>query len=685
VNTHQPLRGTALLLTLALAACAPSAGTSPTSVAAPVQAASLAPLRVQGAAQLGGEPLADARVQALDLLTGEALATDGGDARTDAAGRFDLRLRPSGTQRVVRLVATQAGRTLTTLLDGRTGRAIGAGLIADRGQGYRLKQEVAVRLELTLASTAASQAFEGTIKVQLRLSGLTGSLDAVLAAANRAAEVLRTAFASNPSYAARLASAVGTGGKVQDVAAFRGVLRELGVVETLSAAVKDTLTTLATQPQAGDAPSVALTGEDFPVGEVTVTGATFSFVGTEGQLVQGAVDLAPANPAPSETATPVATTAAVASPTPAPTASPQTTRRRQEVPADLGLTVSDRYTLVRVAGDATGGNDAGSGATTARLRAVSGVAVAPDGTVFLADPVNHQLRQVKAGGPAERIAGNADGTAGFLDNVTASVGGLSSPAGLLWDSSRALLLVCDAGNGRVRFVSPGGTIGTLVGGGEDTVSPTTARQVDLDEPVALAADASGTVYVADRGAGRVWRVAADRTTTLVADVPGASALALDPVRDLLWVGTMDGRVLRVTGAAATPALDTTTPVFEQAAQRVLGLATDQQGLLHVLAATVAGDARLWRLPVDAQGRLEVGRSREAVAGSGVPGVAADYVASTSAVEALEARLTALHPGSLCLDLSAAGSQAAAAGQLYVGASLAGQAPWGQVLRVELAE
>jgi hypothetical protein len=354
-------------------------------------------------------------------------------------------------------------------------------------------------------------------------------------------------------------------------------------------------------------------------------------------------------------------------------------------PAFIDLSAADRYRITRVAGNAIGGADAGTSAVTAAFRAVSGVAVTPTGTMLVADPVNHQIRMITAGGPAVRIAGAENGAAGFLDNVTAAMGSLSSPAGLLWDTSSGLLLACDAGNGRVRFLSPGGTIGTLVGGGLVSTSPTTATAVSLQEPVALAADAAGTLYVADRAAGRVWRIAADRTATLVASVPGACALALDPGRALLWVGTMAGQVLRVTDAGATAVLDDATPVFEQPYQRMLGLATDQQGTLYVLSAASTGDARLWRVPVNALGQLEQDQRAVAVAGNSVPGAAsADYTAPTSPTDALEARLTSLHPGSLCLDLAAASSTTTAAGQLYVGATRAGLTPWGQVLRIELA-
>jgi hypothetical protein len=360
-------------------------------------------------------------------------------------------------------------------------------------------------------------------------------------------------------------------------------------------------------------------------------------------------------------------------------------RRARAAPqATIDLALGGRFSLTRVAGNASGGNDAGISATTAAFGAVSGVAVTPDGTLFLADPINHQVRRSVGGGPAERIAGATTGAPGFLDNVTAAAGWLRTPAGLLWDDARSLLLVCDAGNHRVRFLRPGGTIGTLVGGGDTTASPTTASALRLDEPVALAANLTGTLYIADRAAGQVWRISPNRTATLVASLPGACALALDPSRDLLWIGTTDGQALRVTSAGNVPSLDTATPVFNQAGGRVLGLATDREGTLFALAATAQGDARLWRVPTDSEGRLEAGQTATPVGGAGVGGGSgAAYAAPTTVqADALAARLSVRHPGSLFLDLSAAAAAATPSGQLYIGTSFEGDVTWGQVLRLD---
>ncbi|MEB3223096.1 MAG: hypothetical protein VKS61_13555 [Candidatus Sericytochromatia bacterium] len=688
-------------LAVALVACTSPRRASLRVTSAPALALLTQAVHLRGSAALAGEPFGGAAVRAFDLASGRALGAElWGTVTTDAQGRFELDVPAGAMPPWVKLVATRADRALTTVVDLRPARAPDPGSpppapVAPSTYGLRQQGAVVVLdVWLDLPSTVASQALEGSLKVRLRVADAPGSRDALVEALSRAARAVRTALEATPAITTRLASAIGSDGQVRDLGAFRQALDDLRVAETLQAAVHGVLQEATSRPGDPAAPPVTLTAEDFPAGGVTLTGSTYSFVTQDGATVQGSVDLAP--PAP-PMATPT-TGAEAATPDPAAIADPGTRRRRRAneasasptptpvpVPtAALDLALGGRFTLTRVAGSASGGNDAGTSATTAALRAVSGVAVTPDGTLFLADPVNHQIRRSVAGGPAERVTGAASGTPGFLDNVTAAVGWLRAPAGLLWDDARGVLLVCDAGNHRVRFLRPGGTIGTLVGGGATTTSPTTASALQLEDPVALVANQSGTLYVADRAAGRVWRIAPNRTATLVASVPGACALALDRGRDLLWVGTTGGEVLRVTTAGGTPGLDTATAVFSRAGEGVLGLAADQEGTLFALAATAGGDARLWRVPTDSQGRLEAGQAATPVGGTGVAGGSgADHAAPTTALaDALQARLSVRHPGSLCLDLSAAAAPATPSGQLFVGASFDGDVTWGQVLRLD---
>lgn len=91
--------------------------------------------------------------------------------------------------------------------------------------------------------------------------------------------------------------------------------------------------------------------------------------------------------------------------------------------------------------------DAGS-AASAKLKIPFGVAVAPDGTVFIADSGNHRIREVKPGGVIVAFAGT--GISGFSgDNGAAGQAQLSGPEAVAVEPN-GNLLVADTYNHRIR-------------------------------------------------------------------------------------------------------------------------------------------------------------------------------------------------------------------------------------------
>ena len=115
-----------------------------------------------------------------------------------------------------------------------------------------------------------------------------------------------------------------------------------------------------------------------------------------------------------------------------------------------------------VAGDGVQGfSGDGGAATSAELNAPQGVAVGPGGTLYIADTGNQVIRAV-SGGMITTFAGN--GIIGFGGD-----GGAATSATFRWPNALAIdatgaLLVCDAGNERVRRISAG-LIQTVAGNG----------------------------------------------------------------------------------------------------------------------------------------------------------------------------------------------------------------------------
>src|SRR5262249_47608383 len=115
----------------------------------------------------------------------------------------------------------------------------------------------------------------------------------------------------------------------------------------------------------------------------------------------------------------------------------------------------------------------------------------------IAERGNHRIRKVTAGGTITTIIGT--GSAGFSgDGGPASAAQLSGPGGVAVDSS-GNLYIADSINTRIRKVTTDGKINTIAGTAERGFSgdggPATAAQFGL--PVRIMLDSAGNLYIAD--------------------------------------------------------------------------------------------------------------------------------------------------------------------------------------------
>lgn len=138
-------------------------------------------------------------------------------------------------------------------------------------------------------------------------------------------------------------------------------------------------------------------------------------------------------------------------------------------------------------------------ATEARFNAPVGVAVGKDGTIFVADTYNDRIRKIAPDGNVTTLAGG-DGP-GFADG-RGSGAKFDTPCGIAV-AEDGLLLVADTGNHRIRAVSLLGEVTTVAGTGEATERDGKLLEAAFNEPTAIAVTGRDEFYVADAAASSV--------------------------------------------------------------------------------------------------------------------------------------------------------------------------------------
>jgi sugar lactone lactonase YvrE len=171
------------------------------------------------------------------------------------------------------------------------------------------------------------------------------------------------------------------------------------------------------------------------------------------------------------------------------------------------------------AGSGTAAYTNGTG-TGASFNSPSGVAVDASGNVYVADKLNHRIRQITSGGVVTTLAGS--GTAGFA-NGTGAAAQFSSPTGVAVDAS-GNVTVADQGNQRIRQITPGGVVTTLAGSGTAGFANGTGTAAQFNYPFGVAVDASGNVFVGDQNNHRIRQITSAGVVTTLAGTGTAGYL-----------------------------------------------------------------------------------------------------------------------------------------------------------------
>jgi len=134
--------------------------------------------------------------------------------------------------------------------------------------------------------------------------------------------------------------------------------------------------------------------------------------------------------------------------------------------------------------------------TAAKFNNPKGVAIGPDGTIYVADQQNHAIRAINVDGMVSTLAG---GSSGRKDG-TGSTAQFELPAALAVDG-HGNIYVADFYYGYLRKITPEGVTTTIV-----PVFADGSGIAAFSAPSGIALDQQGNIYVSDAGTHRIYKM-----------------------------------------------------------------------------------------------------------------------------------------------------------------------------------
>jgi ABC-type branched-subunit amino acid transport system substrate-binding protein/sugar lactone lactonase YvrE len=224
-----------------------------------------------------------------------------------------------------------------------------------------------------------------------------------------------------------------------------------------------------------------------------------------------AIAAAACGPSPTPTAPPAAVGTPEA-PTRTPVPPTPTTAPPTLEPIASRFLYVEGVTVSTLAGDGHLGYSDGPGPQARFAGPIGGMAIDRQGNLYIPEPFGHRIRRITPDGMVSTVAGT--GSPGYADGPIATAQ-LNNPVGLSVDAA-GNVYVADGENHRVRLIRPDGTVTTLAGTGEPGYRDGPAGEAQFNDPVDVAVSSRGVLYVADAGNDRIRAISPDGMVTTLA-------------------------------------------------------------------------------------------------------------------------------------------------------------------------
>ncbi len=181
------------------------------------------------------------------------------------------------------------------------------------------------------------------------------------------------------------------------------------------------------------------------------------------------------------------------------------------------------YNFVTLAGHARSLGSTDGAGYAARFNAPESLAVGSDGSVYVADTGNNTIRKMTPDGVVTTLAGSP-GVFGSSDGA-GSAASFVVPRGVAVDSAQRVY-VSDSGNNTIRMITPAGVVTTVAGlAGSSGSSDGVGSSARFSNPIGIATDNRGNLYVAEAGNTTIRKIAAGGIVSTLAGVAGSPGSA----------------------------------------------------------------------------------------------------------------------------------------------------------------
>ncbi len=198
------------------------------------------------------------------------------------------------------------------------------------------------------------------------------------------------------------------------------------------------------------------------------------------------------------------------------------------------------------------GSADGTGAA-ARFYSPIGIAVDGSGNVYVADSGNDTIREITPDGVVTTLAGTV-GLCGSADG-TSTAAQFCWPEGVAVSGQSGMLYIADSSNCTIRQITPEGRVMTLAGtAGVCGNADGAGAAAQFNDPIGVALDASGSIYVADSGNSTIRKITGRMVTTVVGvpgdttNVPGPLPTSIAPPWGVAVDPTTTGTIVFTNGA-----------------------------------------------------------------------------------------------------------------------------------------